>query len=62
MKRNARAGLFTGWWTDLDGTKIRRIYRSEYPELYRLHKKHLALRLGIALLGMRALWHHKRAS
>ena len=38
MRRNPKAGLFNGFWTDLEGNKIRRIYRSEYPELYRLHR------------------------
>jgi hypothetical protein len=36
MKR--RNGLFNGWWLDMAGRKIRRIYRNEYPELYRLHR------------------------
>jgi hypothetical protein len=31
-------GLFNGFWTTLDGKVIRRIYRSEYGELYRLHR------------------------
>ncbi len=36
MKR--RTPLFNGFWTTLEGERIRRIYRSEYPELYRLHR------------------------
>jgi hypothetical protein len=31
-------GLFNGYWLDMAGNKIRRIYRSEYGELYRLHR------------------------
>jgi hypothetical protein len=38
VKRNPNAGLFNGYWLNMDGTKQRRIYRSEYPELYRLHR------------------------
>lgn len=37
-KRSPNAGLFTGYWLDMAGNRIRRIYRSEYPELYRLHR------------------------
>jgi hypothetical protein len=33
-----RQGLFNGWWLDMAGNRIRRIYRNEYPELYRLHR------------------------
>lgn len=38
-------GAFVGWWTDLAGNRLRRIHRSEYPELYRLLK--LGRRLGL---------------
>jgi hypothetical protein len=31
-------GLFTGYWLDMKGNRLRRIYRSEYGELYRLHR------------------------
>ena len=37
-RRSPNAGLFTGWWTDLEGKRIRRIRRNEFPELYRLHR------------------------
>lgn len=37
MKRKG-SGLFNGYWLDMQGKKIRRIYRREYPELYRLHR------------------------
>ena len=57
MKRNPRAGLFTGYWTTLDGKKIRRIYRSEYGELYRLHRKYLCHALGVNMFGHRGSWH-----
>jgi hypothetical protein len=33
-----RASLFNGFWLDAGGNRIRRIYREEYPELYRLHR------------------------
>lgn len=37
MKRK-NPGLFNGYWLDMQGNKIRRIYKAEYPELYRLHR------------------------
>jgi hypothetical protein len=37
-RRNPNAGLFNGYWLNMDGTKIRRIRQNEYPELYRLHR------------------------
>lgn len=55
-RRPANSGLFTGWWTSLDGKKIRRIRRDEYPELYRLHRKHAAIGLGVKPIGCRAPW------
>lgn len=33
-----RPSLFNGYWLDMDGNQIRRIWRKEYPELYRLHR------------------------
>jgi hypothetical protein len=36
MKRGP--GLFTGYWLDMKGNRLRRIYRNEYGELYRLHR------------------------
>lgn len=57
MSRRPGPGLFNGWWTDLAGNKLRRIRRDEYPELYRLHREHTAIRLGVTLLGMRGPWH-----
>lgn len=38
-------GAFNGWWLDMAGRKIRRIYRNEYGELYRLLA--LGKRLGL---------------
>lgn len=38
VKRPPNKGLFTGYWKDMSGKRIRRIYRSEYPEIYRLHR------------------------
>lgn len=38
MKRHPNQGLFNGHWLDLNGRKIGRIKRSEYPEIYRLHR------------------------
>jgi hypothetical protein len=35
-----RPGLFCGFWTDLNGRRIRRITRAELAELYRLRAKH----------------------
>jgi hypothetical protein len=52
-KRNPRAGLFNGWFTDLDGKNIRRVRRDEYGELYRLYRKHAGIRLGIRPIGQR---------
>jgi hypothetical protein len=46
MSRRATPGLFAGWWTDLNGKRIRRIRRSEYAALYRLHREHADIRLG----------------
>jgi hypothetical protein len=37
-RRNPNAGLFGQWWLDMEGNRIRRIQRSEWPELYRLHR------------------------
>jgi hypothetical protein len=42
-----RAGLFNGYWYDVDGRKLRRIRRSEYAELYRLWHDHQDIRLGV---------------
>lgn len=53
-RKNPNAGLFTGWWYKPDGTKLRRIRRDEYPELYRLHRQHTAIRLGVTVLGTKA--------
>lgn len=39
-RRNTRQGLFCGYWLSMDGSRQRRIYRSEYAELYRLNSKH----------------------
>ena len=56
MKKNPRAGLFSGWWYDMDGKKLRRIRKDEYPTLYRLHRQYTTERLGIHPVGMRAPW------
>jgi len=42
-------GLFNGFWLDMAGKKIRRIYRSEYGELYRLER--LGRELGLQKPG-----------
>jgi hypothetical protein len=55
-----RAGLFNGFWLTLDGAKLRRIRRDEYPELYRLWEKHADIRLGVRPLGMAAPWTVRR--
>lgn len=47
MKRR-NPGLFTGWWTDLNGKRLRRVRRNEYGELYRLWAKHKDIRVGTA--------------
>lgn len=39
-RTNPRQGLFNGYWTDLQGKRIRRIRQNEYGELYRLNSKH----------------------
>jgi hypothetical protein len=57
VSRRNSPGLFNGWWTDLDGRKLRRIRRDEYPMLYRLHREHADIRLGVTLLGMKGPWH-----
>jgi hypothetical protein len=31
-------GLFTGWWTDIEGNRTRKILRNEFGELYRLYR------------------------
>jgi hypothetical protein len=49
-----RAGFFNGYWTTLDGKRMRRIRRDEYPDLYRLWHKHADIRLGVRLLGTAA--------
>lgn len=49
-----RAGLFNGFWLDLSGERIHRIRRDEYPELYRLWRRHVDIRLGVRVLGMRS--------
>jgi hypothetical protein len=49
-----RAGLFNGYWTDLDGKRQRRIRRSEYATIYRIWREHADIRLGVRLLGMPA--------
>ena len=43
MKRR-RPTLFNGYWTTLDGQRLRRITREELCELYRLWAKHRDLR------------------
>ena len=67
MKRNPRQGLFNGFWTDLEGNRIRRIYREEYGPLYELVRKHKdialhgrhtqAVALGIRPIAARGPWH-----
>lgn len=52
-RRPTTNGLFNGYWTTLDGTKIRRIRRNEYPELYRLYREYRDIRLGVRPFGMR---------
>ena len=42
-----RAGLFNGYWYDLEGQKLRRIRRDEYPMLYRVWREHRDIRLGV---------------
>ena len=66
-RRNPRAGLFVGWWFSMDGKKLRRIARHEYPELYRLNAKHQdvqrwgrhtqAAALGVQPISYKAPWH-----
>jgi hypothetical protein len=56
-RRSPKAGLFNGFWLDGSGEKVRRIQRAEYPELYRLWRRHADIRLGARLLGMAASWH-----
>jgi hypothetical protein len=56
-RRPVSAGLFTGFWTDLSGKRIRRIRRDEYGELYSLWRRHTAARLGIVPVGMKGPWH-----
>lgn len=36
--KSKRPSLFNGYWHDMEGNKIRRIWRKEYGELYRLHR------------------------
>ena len=58
-------GLFNGWWTDLRGNRIRRVYRSDYPELYRLWREHADIGTGrhpmvyqgVKVLGSRSVLH-----
>ena len=54
MRRNPNQGLFAGYWLDANGKKIRRLRRDEYPEAYRLWRKHAAVRLGIRPIGQKA--------
>ena len=62
-RRPARAGLFSGWYTDIEtGERLGRIPRSAYPELYRLHRKYLVHRCGVNMFGCRSIWHHRRAT
>lgn len=44
--RKKGPGLFHGFWLDMAGRKLRRIYHSEYGELYRLWAKHKDIREG----------------
>jgi hypothetical protein len=37
-RKPQRSGLFNGWWLDMQGRRVERIKRDEYPELYRLHR------------------------
>ena len=67
MKRNPRAGLFNGYWLDMQGNRIRRIYRTSTGELYRLERKHQdvprygrhtqAAALGVQPISYRGPWH-----
>jgi hypothetical protein len=44
--RGRRLGLFCGYWTTLDGQRIRRATRAEIGEAYRLWAKHRDIRAG----------------
>jgi len=39
-------GLFHGFWTTLDGKRIRRATRAELADAYRLWAKHADIRTG----------------
>ena len=66
-RRNPNAGLFNGYWLDTNGKRIRRLVRSEYPELYRLHRIGVDLglqrpltlpeKLGVRPLASKGPWH-----
>jgi hypothetical protein len=70
--KNPNAGLFYGFWFDLNGRKIRQLRRNEYPEAYRLHRigvelglqrpLTLAEKTGIHTIGRRGPWHPRPAS
>lgn len=47
-RRRNGAGLFNGYWLNMDGTKQRRIFRSEYGELYRLHRLCLEVEASVS--------------
>jgi phospholipase/lecithinase/hemolysin len=39
VKRNRRNGLFSGFWLDMGGKRIRAIRQDEYGMLYHLYRK-----------------------
>lgn len=63
--KNPNQGLFNGYWFDLSGSRIRKLRRNEYPELYRLWREHRDIRegthpmvyQGVKLLGSRSVLH-----
>jgi hypothetical protein len=44
--RRGRSVFFDGFWTDLNGKKLRRITHAELREIWRLWSKHRDIREG----------------
>jgi hypothetical protein len=47
--KRRRLGLFYGFWYDLAGHKLRKAWRSELADAYRLWDKHSDIREGRVL-------------
>jgi hypothetical protein len=50
--KGKKPSLFNGFWLDSTGQKVRRVYRSEIAEAYRLWAVHKDIREGVVGAGI----------